>query len=177
MKKITNIIKIASCVILFGSAAAAKPNLPPPVEDFVKLEKMAGPAGAFTVKENFPKDYFLIPKNLPYLVGLSLYDPSSSNLNLSKKQIDAILEIKKTVTSQAAKKALKIKKMELEVMQKISLTYEGTKAKKLYSTIDEIAKLKAELTKMHLNCIEKVKSILTKQQYEELLDYGVVNMF
>ena len=168
---------ITSFTMLLTCSIYAEPTLPPPVEDFVKLEKMAGSAGAFTVKENFPKDYFLIPKNLPYLVGLSLYDSSSSKLNLSKEQIDAILEIKKAVVSTAAKKALKIKKMELDIVQKISFTHKGTKAKELYATVDEIATLKAELTKLHLTCIEKVKSILTKEQYEELLDYGVVNMF
>ncbi|OHE09289.1 MAG: hypothetical protein A2513_03940 [Sulfurimonas sp. RIFOXYD12_FULL_33_39] len=168
---------LLSYTILFATVAAAKPNLPPPVEDFVKLEKMAGPAGAFTVKENFPKDYFLIPKNLPYLVGLSLYDPSSSTLNLSKEQIDSILKIKQELTSKAAKKALVIKKLELDMMQKISLQYKSPKVTEFYPTVDEIAKLKAELTKIHLDCIEKVKAVLTKEQYEELLEYGVVNMF
>lgn len=171
----------AATVLLFSTAlitsAMAKPNLAPPVEDFVKLEKMAGPAGPFTTKDNFPKDYFLIPKNLPYLVGLSLYDPASSTLELSQKQIDALLEIKKNVTSDVAKKALVIKKLEMEVVEKISLKYNGAKAKDLYATIDEIAKLKAELTKAHLDCIEKVKNILTQKQFETLLDYGMVNMF
>ena len=46
-----------------------------------------------------------------------------------------------------------------------------------FDKVDEIAKLKTELTKAHLECIEHVKAILTDEQYEELLDYGVVNMF
>lgn len=177
MKSIKTITAIASCAVLFATTAIAKPNLPPPAEEFAKVEKMAGPAGAFVAKENFPKDYFLIPKNLPYLVGLSLYDPSSSNLNLSKKQIDAILKIKKELMTKAIDKALVVKKLELEVTQKISFQHESVKATELYPTIDEIAKLRAELTKIHLNCIEQVKAVLTKEQYEELLDYGVVNMF
>lgn len=168
---------IASCVVLFATTAIAKPNLPPPAEEFAKVEKMAGPAGAFVAKENFPKDYFLIPKNLPYLVGLSLYDPSSSNLNLSKQQIEAILKIKKELMTKAIEKALVVKKLELELTQKISFQYESPKAAEFYPTIDKIAKLRAELTKIHLDCIEKVKAVLTKEQYEELLDYGVVNMF
>ena len=43
---------IASLTLLLATSALAKPNLPPPVEDVVKMEKMAGPAGAFTTKEN-----------------------------------------------------------------------------------------------------------------------------
>ena len=177
MKLIKDTIKAISSIVLLMTTAAAEPNLPPPVQDVVKLEKMAGPAGTFVTKENFPKDYFLIPKNLPYLVGLSLYDPSSSNLNLSQEQIDAILKIKKELLSSAAQKALVIKKMELELMQRIALSYEAPKATEFHSTVDKIAALRAELTKIHLDCIEKVKAVLTKEQYEELLDYGVVNMF
>lgn len=169
--------KIVISLVLATCTAIAKPNLPPPVEDVVKLEKMAGPAGAFVTKENFPKDYFLIPKNLPYLVGLSLYDPASSNLNLSQNQIEAILKIKQELLGVAAKKALIIKKTELELMQEVTFKYDAPKASEFYPKVDEIAKLRAELTKIHLDCIEKVKAVLTKEQYEELLDYGVVNMF
>ena len=89
------VLSVLFTSLAFSITAHAEANLPPPVEDMVKLEKMAGSAGPFTVKDNFPKDYFLIPKNLPYLVGLSLYDPSSSKLNLTQKQIDALVEIKK----------------------------------------------------------------------------------
>jgi hypothetical protein len=170
-------IYLSAYIIFFGNFVMAKPNLPPPVEDFVKMEKMAGSAGAFTAKENFPKDYFLIPKNLPYLVGMTLYDPSSSTLELSKDQIEAILKIKKELMAKASEKALKVKKLELEIVEKIGLKYNGAKASDLYSTIDEIAKLKAELTKIHLECIEKVKAVLTQKQFEEMLDYGIVNMF
>ncbi len=173
-----SIITIPSLVTLFlATYAFAKPNFPPPIEDFVKLEKIAGPVGAFTTKENFPKDYFLIPKNLPYLVGMTLYDPSSSTLNLSQEQINAIVQIKKELMVNATEKALKVKKLELEVVEKIGLKYKDIKAEDLYTTIDEIAKLKAELTKSHLVCIERVKAILTKKQFEDMLDYGIVNMF
>lgn len=177
MKLMTTLFTITASTLLLSTSAIAKPNLPPPVEDVVKMEKIAGPAGAFTTKENFPKDYFLIPKNLPYLVGMTLYDPSSSNLGLSKEQIDAILKIKKELMASAVEKALVVKKLELEVVEKISFKHESAKAKDLYPKIDEIAKLKAELTKIHLDCIEKVKAVLTPKQFEEMLDYGVVNMF
>lgn len=177
MKPTSVIVSIIASTMLFSTLAVAKPNLPPPVEEFVKTEKMVGPAGPFVAKENFPKDYFLIPKNLPSLVGMTLYDPSSSNLELSKEQIDAILKIKKELTTVALEKSLAVKKLELEIVEKIGLKNDGTKAKELYPKIDEIAKLKTELTKMHLDCIEKVKAVLTPKQFEEMLDYGIVNMF
>jgi hypothetical protein len=166
-----------SCSLLLSSNVVADPTLPPPIQDMVKMEKLAGPAGAFTTKENFPKDYFLMPKNLPYLVGITLYDSSSAKLNLSKEQIEAILKIKDELMAKAAKKALVVKNLELDMMKEISFTQNSKKATEFYPTVDEIAKLRAELTKIHLDCIEKVKAILTPEQFEEMLDYGVVNMF
>lgn len=177
MKNIKTTLAILASSFLLSSNAVADPTLPPPIQDFVKMEKLAGPAGAFTSKDNFPKDYFLIPKNLPYLVGMTLYDNSSANLNLSKEQIETILKIKDDLMSIAIKKALVIKKLELDIMQEISFKQNSKKATEFYPTIDEIAKLKAELTKIHLDCIEKVKAVLTPEQFEEMLDYGVVNMF
>jgi len=173
--KITTLLLSTS--IFLATGAIAKPNLPPPIQDVVKMEKMAGDAGPFTAKENFPKGYLLITKNLPFLVGLSLYDSSSSNLELSKKQIDELVNIKNTLMPQLAKTALVIKKLELEIVNAIALKHNVVKAETFYAHVDKIAKLRADMTKAHLRCIEHVKAILTDEQYEELLDYGVVNMF
>ncbi|MFA5461080.1 MAG: hypothetical protein WC274_03265 [Sulfurimonas sp.] len=177
MQTIKTTLVALSCSLLLSSNVVADPTLPPPIQDMVKMEKLAGPAGAFTTKENFPKDYFLMPKNLPYLVGITLYDSSSAKLNLSKEQIEAILKIKDELMAKAAKKALVVKNLELDMMKEISFTQNSKKATEFYPTVDEIAKLRAELTKIHLDCIEKVKAILTPEQFEEMLDYGVVNMF
>lgn len=177
MKKYKSITLLTVTSILFTVSAMAEPNLQPSVEDVVKMEKMAGPAGAFTAKDNFPKDYLLIPKNLPFLVGLSLYNPNSSALKLSQEQIDSLLNIKKTVMPAMAKIALKVKKLELSIVDELTLKHNDVKAEIFYDRLDEIAKLRTELTKSHLNCIVKVKAILTDEQYETLLDYGVVNMF
>ncbi|MFA6759933.1 MAG: hypothetical protein WCR69_02670 [Sulfuricurvum sp.] len=164
-------------LLLLFSYAEAKPNLEPPIEEFVKLEKLAGRAGAFTTKESFPKDYFLIPKNLPFLVGLTLYDPNSSELGLSQKQIDAILKVRKNLMDRSTPIALKVKELELEIMNKMVFEKDKAKARDLYPLVDEVAKLRVELTHIHLECIESVRDTLTKEQFEELLDYGVVNMF
>ena len=64
---------------------------------------------------------------------MTLYDPSSSTLNLSQEQIDAIVKIKKELMANATEKALKIKKLELEVVEKIGLKYsKNYYEKKLY---------------------------------------------
>ena len=175
MKKFKSILLTGS--LLIASSTFAKAVLAPPVEDFVKLEKMAGDPGPFMGQESFPKGYFLIPKNLPFLIGLALYHPASSNLKLTKEQIAKLLKYKNEATPKLAKKGLQIKKLELEIVQEIALSHNKVKASSLFDKVDEIAKLKTQLKKDHLICIEKVKAILTDGQYEELLDYGVVNMF
>ncbi|TKI69509.1 hypothetical protein FCU45_05495 [Sulfurimonas crateris] len=177
MNSIINVTKVSLLSLVLNTTLSAEPNLPLPIQDAIKMEKLAGPAGAFVAKENFPKDYFLVTKNLPFLVGMTLYDPSSSNLELSQEQIDAILKIKTELMADAAQKALVIKKLELELMQKVSFKHKTPPMSELYPSVDEIAKLRAELTKIHLGCIEKVKAVLTPEQFEEMLDYGVVNMF
>ena len=173
---ILNKILIASTLV-FATSVFSKANLPPPIADVVKMEKMSGDSGPFTSKDNFPKDYLLMSKNLPFLVGLSLYDSSSSNLELSEKQITALLAIKKGTMPTLAKIALNIKKLELEIVNDIALKHNDVQAEIFYDKVDKIAKLRADATKSHLRCIVKVKKILTDEQYEELLDYGVVNMF
>ena len=175
MKTIQSLLLITT--LAFTSNAIAKSVLPPPVQDFVKLEKMAGDTGPFVNKENFPKGYFLIPNNLPFLIGLALYHPSSSNLELTQEQVDALVKYKNAATPKLAKMALKIKTLELEIVSGIALKYDGSKASDYFAKVDEIASLRADLTKAHLKCIVHVKKILTQEQYEELLDYGVINMF
>lgn len=173
-----NIVTLVLCMsILFTTSSFAKSNLEPPIADFMKAKKIAGDAGAFVSKENFPKDYFLIPKNLPFLVGLALFDPSSSNLELTQGQIDELVIFRKNAFPKLVKNAKEIKTLEMSIVHEIALKYESKDASLLFDKVDEIAKLRAKMTKAHLKCIQKVKSILTSEQYEELLEYGVVNMF
>lgn len=153
-----------------ASLLMAKPNLP--MGDFkAKIAKVAGKPGMFLIgKENFPKDYFLVPKNLPYLVGLSLYHPQSSTLNLSKEQIEKIVAIKKSTVPQVLKISKKIKELELKLANNIAI--EENTPESQFKLVDEISKLKTNLTKEHLKCIHSVRAILTKEQYEKLLKYA-----
>ncbi|PIF04331.1 MAG: hypothetical protein CSA86_02165 [Arcobacter sp.] len=143
-----------------------------PKGDFSKkLKKASGEPGKFVVgKDNFPKSYFLVHKNLPFLAGLSLHHPKSSSLGLSKKQIDAILEIKKRTVPAVIKAAKKIKKLELQLAQNIAI--ESNSAKSQYQLVEEIGQLRTQLTKAHLQCINEVRAVLSKEQYKILLSYA-----
>lgn len=163
---------VAGLTIFFLATGILSAEAVVPMGDSAKkLATKAGPKGEFYQgKERFPKDYFLVHQNLPYLVAVSLHHPKSSTLNLTKEQIDAIGKIKKRTVPEVVKVALKIKKLELELANNIAI--ESNSAKSQYSLVDEIGKLRISLTKAHLDCINEVRTVLTKEQYKKLLDYN-----
>jgi len=136
-----------------------------------KLKNNAGESGKFIhKKESFPKDYFLVNNNLPFLAGLSLHHPKSSSLALTQKQIDAIKQIKKNTVPTVIKQSKEIKKLELQLAQNIAV--DSNSAKSQYTLVDKIGKLRVELTKAHLQCINEVRAVLSKEQYQKLLKYA-----
>lgn len=143
-----------------------------PIGDFSKkLQKAAGEQGKFVGgKDNFPKSYFLIHQNLPYLAGLSLHHPKSSTLGLSQNQIKMIEDVKKRTVPLVVKKAQEIKKLELKLANNIAI--DSNSAQSQYDLVTKISKLRTELTKAHLQCINDIRAILTKEQYKKLLAYA-----
>jgi Spy/CpxP family protein refolding chaperone len=140
-----------------------------------KLKKMAGKPGIFLQgKENFPKDYFLVSKNLPFLAGLTLGHPKSSSLGLSKEQIAKIQKIASVTVPKVVKASKDIKMLELTLADNIAI--KSNTAKSQYEIVDAISKLRTDLTKAHLKCINEVRAVLTKEQYKKLLKYATVNM-
>ena len=157
-------------VVISSGLLFAEPVIPR--GDFsAKLAKAAGKPGQFIrIKEEFPKDYFLVPNNLPFLAGLSLHHPMSSSLGLSKEQIKAILDIKKRTVPPVVKTSQEIKKLELKLAQNIAI--DTNSAKSQYEIVEAIGKKRIELTKAHLQCINDVRAVLTKEQYKKLLKYA-----
>lgn len=134
-----------------------------------KLAKVAGEKGVFAPNENFPKDYFLVPRNLPFMVGYTLHHPRSSELNLSQEQIDKIVKIKETTVPAVIKMAKKIKALEIKLATNMESKTVDIEAQ--YPLVDEISQLKIQLTKAHLQCIKSVRNILTDKQFETLKQY------
>jgi hypothetical protein len=168
--KIANVTKIIGAIIIATTVANGQPNIDPkPFKD--KIQKVAGEVGQFALMgEEFPKDYFLISKNIPFLAGLSLHHPQSSTLGLSKEQLEAIDKIKKETVPQVLKVSKKIKTLELQIAKNIAIDSQTSESQ--FATLEEIAKLKSELSKEHLRCIPKVRAILTNEQYKILLGYA-----
>jgi hypothetical protein len=135
-----------------------------------KLAQMAGETSPFyrIKKETFPKDYFLVSQNLPFLVGTALFHPESDKLKLSKEQLDKLVEMKKTIVPVSAKMAKKVKGMEIELAKAILDTNATPDSQA--KLVEDIAKAKADMTKAHLKCIDTVKHLLSPEQFKTLLD-------
>jgi Spy/CpxP family protein refolding chaperone len=161
---------VTALALLVTSTLMAKPNMQKDPEGMKKLAQMAGEMSPYyrAQKEDFPKDYFLVSQNLPFLVGTALFHPNSDKLNLTKEQLQKLAEMKKTIVPQSAKMAKKVKEMELELAKNI---VEGNATpESQYKLVDEIAKAKADMTKAHLQCIDTVKHLLTPEQFKTLIE-------
>ena len=167
---IKKIVAVGLGLAVSSSLVFADPVIPR--GDFgAKLAKAAGTPGRFIkTKENFPKDYFLVNNNLPFLAGLSLHHPMSSSLGLSKKQIKAISAIKKRTVPPVIKASQDVKMLELKLAQNIAI--DSNTAKSQFELVDAISKIRTELTKAHLQCINDVRAVLTKDQYQKMLKYA-----
>lgn len=167
MKK--KLVTTSLLVALSSGILFAKPVINP-VDMHKKTAEMTKKKGVFSYNENFPKDYFLISKNLPFMAGLTLHHPRSSELNLSKEQIDKIVAIKKKTVPSVLKIAMKIRGLEQKLTKDVVFKNQNPKEADLL--IDEIAKLKTSLSKKHIRCIQNVKAILSMQQFQKLVEYS-----
>jgi len=173
--------KIITLTLTLGltSLLVADANIPMDKKAMkAKMTKIAGATSPFNKHENFPKDYFLIPKNLPFAIGLVLHHPKSSTLGLSKEQIAKLVSMKKEKQTVILKKAKEIKELELLLLNLLE-TNEGNQTKvsdKMSKLVDTIASKKAELTKSHLQCIIDVQNILTKEQREKTKSFNSIDI-
>jgi len=154
--------------LALSSFLLASPNMQKG-EGAKKLAQMAGEKSPYyrAKKEAFPKDYFLINQNLPFLVGVSLFHPQSDQLKLSKEQLDKLVVMKNTTVPAAAKVAKQIKAMELELAK--AMIEEHKDPKSQYELVEKIAKLRTDLTKAHLQCIHDIQSVLSPEQFQILI--------
>lgn len=169
--------KIVTLTLALGLVTALMADANIPVDRKAmkaKMTEMAGKTSKFNKHEHFPKEYFLIPKNLPYALGLVLHHPKSSTLELSKEQIANLVAMKKEKKPTILKNAKEIKKLELSLVAMLE-TNEGNRTKvtaEMSKLVDEIASKKAELTKAHLQCVIDVQNELTKEQREKVGAYA-----
>jgi len=107
------------------------------------------------------KSPFLINGSLPHMTKLVKMKWDDKVLSLTKEQKTELLKVRKHTIS--AIRSIKPKAMKLE--QKIvTLTKNGGDTKKIFKLIDKLSELKAQATKVHVDCIINTKKILTPSQ-------------
>jgi hypothetical protein len=156
-------------IIALSSSLMAKPNMEKTPEGMKKLSAMAGEVGPYFrgTKEAFPKDYFLVSHNLPYLVGAALFHPQSDTLNLKPEQLKKLQQMKKTIVPVSAKLAKEVKALELELANYIVVDKKSPESQ--YELVEKIAKIKTDMTKAHLSCIHDVQQLLSPEQFDTLI--------
>ena len=166
---IKTILTTGIVTLALSTTLVAKPNMQKSPEGIKKLADLAGEKGPYFrgQKEAFPKDYFLVSQNLPFLVGAALFHPDSDTLKLSKEQLQKLGEMKKTIVPVSAKLAKEVKALELELAQKSVV--EKKDPKELATLVDDIAKIKSDMTKAHLDCIHTVQGLLSAEQFDTLI--------
>jgi len=157
-------------LLLAGTTLSAKPNMEMNKEALKKMQQMAGEKSPYyrAKSEAFPKDYFLVNQNLPFLVGVALFHPQGDRLKLSPEQMKEIMALKKSTVPAAMKAAKQIKEMEKKLAA--GILEEGKSPETLDPLVDKIAAARAALTKAHLRCIAKMRKILSPEQYRTLLE-------
>jgi len=163
-----NIALLTTLTLTLTSTLFAQPNMEMG-DGAKKIAQMAGEKSPFyrAKKEAFPKDYFMVNQNLPFLVGVSLFHPQSDTLKLSKEQLEKLITMKNTTVPAAAKIAKKIKSMEFELAKAMIEKHKEPKSQ--FELVEKISKLRTNLTKAHLQCIYDIQNILTKEQFKTLI--------
>jgi len=109
---------------------------------------------------------FLIKHGLPHLTKMVAKSWDDPKLALTDAQKTKLMEVRKTTMGGVMKLKPEVMKLRKEI---IEASKTGTKADALKAKVDKLASLEAEATMVHLNCIDSTKAILTKAQYDYLM--------
>ena len=105
---------------------------------------------------------------LPHLTKILMHHWDKEALNLSKEQKEKLLVVRKETMTGVKKIKQALKPLQSEIMD---LMYEGADLKLLQPKVDEVAKLKAQATMIHLKCLKDSIEVLTDKQMEYILPF------
>jgi cytochrome c553 len=137
-----------------------------PTPEFVAMIKEVQKNDKMNALLNSP---FLINKEaLPHMTGLLVKNWDKSGLGLSDEQKEKLLVVRKETRAGVRKVKMQLEELEAEVIEAM---IDREAPSTVESKVDEIAKLKAEATKIHLKCISNTTAILSDEQIEFLLPF------
>ncbi len=111
------------------------------------------------------KKIFLIQKGLPHYSKIIKKHWNDPRLNLTQNQKKELLALRQETMGKLKPLYPKIKKLQKKI---IKLGRKGASLEETTKLTDELARLKAEATKIHLTCIAKTRKILTPKQWQTL---------
>ncbi|MDM5262944.1 c-type cytochrome [Sulfurovum sp. XTW-4] len=113
---------------------------------------------------------FLINKEaLPHMTKLLIKHWDKQALGLSNEQKEKLLVIRHHTIGEVQKAKRNIDTLETELMEALFMDEESPK--NLDTKVDEVAKLKAAVTKVHIQCIAETLEILDDEQINYLLPF------
>jgi cytochrome c553 len=115
------------------------------------------------------KSPFLINKNgLPHLTKLLIQNWDKAALGLNKEQKEKLLKVRQTTLLGVKKLKKEISALEAEIIEAMA---DNEDPQTVHATVDQVAKLKAEATKIHLQCISDTIRTLNDEQITYLLPF------
>ena len=109
---------------------------------------------------------FLIKHGLPHLSKDVMRNWDNPAFGLTADQKEKLTAVRKETMGAVMKLKPEVMALKKEIVQ---ASTSGTKAADLKEKVNKLASMEAEATMVHLNCIEKTKDILTKDQLLFLL--------
>jgi Spy/CpxP family protein refolding chaperone len=118
------------------------------------------------MKKKMMNSPFLIKHGLPHLTKMVMSHMNDPVFNLTPEQKTKLTEIRKETMGSIMQIKPEVMKLRKEIVQ---ASTSGTSADSLKEKVEKLASLEAKATMVHLRCIEKTKSVLTKDQLLFLL--------
>ncbi len=137
-----------------------------PKKEFVKLINKMQTDSKLNALKNSP--FLMNIDALPHLTKILIQNWDKEALNLSKEQKEKLLVIRKETMTGVKKIKKALKPLQSEIMD---LMYDGADLKALQPKVDEVAKLKAQATMIHLKCLKDSIEILNDKQMEYILPF------
>lgn len=137
-----------------------------PTPEFVSMIKEIQKNDKMNALLNSP---FLINQEaLLHMSKILIQNWDKATLGLSEEQKDKLIDIRVDTMSTVGKIKKQVEVLEVAIIEAL---VDGEDPKSVYGKVDEVAKLKAEATKVHLKCISDTMSILNDEQMELLFPF------
>ncbi len=137
-----------------------------PTPEFVSMIKEVQRNDKMNALMNSP---FLINQEaLPHMTKLLIQNWDKATLGLSEDQKDKLIDVRVDTMSAVGKIKKQVKVLEADIIEAL---VDGENPKSVHAKVDEVAKLKAEATKVHLKCISDTIGILSEEQLELILPF------